>query len=198
MARRRGSKVAVYVEIGASKLKYGFLTQQAVHNEVKTVFGQTTYTGAAGVFFGANSPKPPKATIVKSTGNVSSFCSTAKVKTLLQNRSEYDVSQRSTIRSIGRTGKTTAVMVDMPGGYKYAWRLTNSEADLIAELGVELATASGDLVWGSTPKPPRAYKRTAEGLVSTFCKPQQSAIDAAIAKGWSISGVDYDLIPNAP
>lgn len=199
MARRRGNKIPVHVTIG-SNLKYGFQTQATTHAEVKAAFGQTQYAGAAGVFFGANAPKPPIATILRSTGNTSSFCSSAKVNDLKKSRDQYRVNSNTRRRAIGASAKTTAVYVAMPGGYKYGWRLTNAEvAEAVADLGVVIATAGDidEMVWGSTPKPPRALKETPAGIISTFCKPQGSVIEAAGAKGWSISGVDYDLIPNA-
>lgn len=87
----------------------------------------------------------------------------------------------------------------MPGGYKYAWNITTAEADLAATLGFVAATGADapNLIWGvNSPKPPRASKRENGSSVSTFCKPQQSVIDAAITAGFSISGVDYDLLPN--
>lgn len=91
-------------------------------------------------------------------------------------------------------------LIDMPGGWKYAWNITKAEVDLAATLGFIVATGSdaSDLVWGvNYPKPPRATKRTNGSSTSSFIKPQASVIDKAIEGGYSISGVDYDLLPNA-
>lgn len=196
MARRRGTQVAVYVTRG--NLKYGFKTTEDVHNTYKSELGQTTYSGAAGVVFGANSPKPARATKEFTAGSVSSYCSDSKINDLRS--SDWLVTRSGSIRGIKTAGKTRTVYVDMPGGWKYAWNITAAEADLADELGFVQATGADatDLVWGvNSPKPPRAIRRQNGSSVSTFIKPQQSQIDAAIAAGFSVSGVDYDLLPNA-
>lgn len=196
MPRRRGNKVPAYVTF--SGLKYGFQINKAFHDQYKGVLGQTTFSGADGVFFGANSPKPNRATLEISGGSkVSSFCSSNKIDAL-QKANWIVTASGSSIRGVKTSGPTRSVYVDMPGGYKYAWNLTAAEVDNAAVLGIELATGSTEnLVWGSTPKPPRASKRVGSSTVSTFIKPQGSVIDAAVAAGWSIRGVSYDLIPNA-
>jgi hypothetical protein len=199
MARRRGERIRVYVNISGNR-KYGFQTQKSVVNRYKSQLGMTEFQGAAGVFFGANSPKPARATFEEADGSTSSFCSNNKIDDLKKLQNCTVNSNGVRIRGIKVSGKTRTVFVDMPGGWKYAWNITAAEAGLAAELGFELATGSqaSELVWGvGEPKPPRASKRTAEGTVSTFIKPQASVIEAAVAKGWTVSSVNYDLIPNA-
>ncbi len=196
MARRRGEQVEVYVTIGS--LKYGFRTTKSVHDSYKAELGQTTYAGSVGVFFGANSPKPPRATKEFASGTIGSYCSTDKVSSLKKNG--WTVANRTRIRGIRTAGKTRTVYVDMPGGWRYAWNITSTEADLASELGFVLATGSDarELIWGvNYPKPPRASKKEETGTVSTFIKPQNSVIESAIGKGWTVSGVDYDLLPDA-
>lgn len=197
MARNRGERVKVYVTL--RNFKYGFLTQKQGHNAHKAALGQTAFAGAAGVFFGANAPKPPRATYDGSENTFSSFCSTDKVATLKKTEG-WSVNDRTGRRGVKTTGKTRTVYVEMPGNWKYAWNLPVSEIDLAADLGFVQATGSdaADLVWGvNEPKPPRASRKTAEGTQSTFVKPQPSVMDAASGKGFTISSVDYDLIPNA-
>lgn len=195
MPRRRGNKVGAYVEF--SGLKYGFQINKAFHEQYKTILGQTTFQGAAGVFFGANSPKPNRATLEIAGGSkVSSFCSSSKINDL-QKANWIITSANSGIRGVKTSGPTRTVYVDMPGNYKYAWNLTATETEHMQVLGIEPATGSTDkMVWGSTPKPPRASKRVNGSTISTFIKPQQSVIDAAVTAGWSIRGVSYDLLPN--
>jgi hypothetical protein len=196
MARRRGERTPVMVLLGT--LKYGFQTQKSITTSYGSELGHVAYSPdtGVGIFFGANSPKPPRATKQFDTGAISSFCSTQQIGTL--RTGGWTVSSNSSRRGIRSAGKTKSVFVDMPGGYRYAWNISSAEADLASELGFELATGGmSDLVWGSTPKPPRASKVGTDGRISTFCKPQASAIDAAIAKGWTVSGVDYDLLPAA-
>lgn len=194
MARRRGKQIAVYVNLGS--LKYGFKTQQEVHNSYKNELGQITYQGAAGVVFGANAPKPARATKEFAQGAISSFCSSNKIDDLKNNN--WTVTSKGSIRGIKTAGKTRTVYIDMPGGWKYAWNITAAEADLAAELGFKLATGADarSLVWGvQTPKPPRASKRENGSTTSTFMLPKQSQIENAINAGYSVSGVDYDLLP---
>lgn len=205
MPRRRGEQIAAYVDMG--EFKYGFLLNKALHNQVKTAFGQTTYAGSAGVFFGANSPKPFRAvgkeglltggsgTPSYTGNNISSFCSNNKVSTL--KTAGWNVSRRNSIRGIKTSGPTRTVYITMPGGWKYAWNITAAEADLAVTLGFVQATPSdaNDLIWGvNAPKPPRASTRTPAGRVSTFIKPQQSVIDAAIAAGYSVTSVNSGLV----
>ncbi|WP_414527859.1 hypothetical protein [Nodularia chucula] len=195
MPRRRGNKIPVYVTF--SNLRYGFQINQAFHNQYKGPLGQTAFAGAAGVFFGANSPKPNRATLEIAGGSkVSSFCSSNKINDL-QRANWIVTSGGSGIRGLKTAGASRSVYVDMPGGYNYAWNLTAAEMDNAAILGITQATGSTEnLVWGSTPKPPRASKRVGGSTVSTFIKPQQSVLDAAVAAGWSIRGVNYDLLPS--
>ncbi len=196
MPRRRGNKIPVYVTF--SGLKYGFQINKAFHEQYKGVLGQTAFAGAEGVFFGANSPKPNRATLeIEGGSKVSSFCSSAKINDL-QKANWIVTSSGSGARGVKTSGPTRTVYVDMPGAYKYAWNLTAAEVDNAAILGIEQASGSTDnMVWGSTPKPPRASKRVGGSTVSTFIKPQQSVIEAAVGAGWSVRGVSYDLIPNA-
>lgn len=199
MARRRGGRIRVYVQISGNR-KYGFQTQETVVNRYKQQLGMTEFQGASGVFFGANSPKPSRATFEEADGSTSSFCSNNKIETLRNTEGVTVNSGGVRIRGIKVSGKTRTVFVDMPGGWKYAWNITVAEASLAGELGFELAAGSqaSELVWGvGNPKPPRASRRTAEGTVSTFIKPQASVIEAAVGNGWTVSSVDYELIPNA-
>jgi hypothetical protein len=196
MARRRGAQTKVYVKLRS--LKYGFRTQKAEHEKHKAVTGQTTYQGAEGVFFGANSPKPPRA-VYSGADTYSSFCSTDKVSDI-QKLENWDVVKSGTRRGVRTSGKTRSVFVDMPGGWKYAWNITAAEMALAQDLGFVQATGANadDLVWGvNDPKPPRASITTSAGRQSSFIKPQPSVMDAATGKGYTLSSVDYALIPNA-
>lgn len=195
MARRRGKQVEVYVNLG--NLKYGFKTTKDVHETYKSELGQTAYSGATGVVFGANSPKPARATKEFASGSISSYCSTTKIDNLKNN--DWVVTSKGSIRGIKTSGKTRTVYLEMPGGWLYAWNITAAEADLAQQLGFKLAGGAdaGNLVWGvNSPKPPRASKRENGSSTSTFIKPQQSVIDAAVGAGYSISGIAYDLLPD--
>lgn len=199
MARRRGNRVKVHVKISGGR-EYGFQTQENIHNQYKSNLGQTLFVNASGVFFGANAPKPPRAVYDgNSSGTISSFCSTDKVKEL-KKTAGWTVQESGTIRGVITSGKTRTVFVEMPGGWKYAWNITAAEVDLAGELGFQVATGADapNLVWGvQDPKPPRASRKTADGNVSTFIKPQNSVMQAAAEKGWTVRGVDYALLPDS-
>lgn len=198
MARRRGERTRVYVELTGS-LKYGFQTQEKILNTYGKNLGMTKFVSAAGVFFGANAPKPPRATFTDASGSNSSYCS-EKVTDTLKKTEGWAITRQGTIRGVKTAGLTRTVYLDMPGGWKYAWNISAAEADLASIMGFQLATGSDarDLIWGvDDPKPPRAAKKTPAGITSTFIKPQLSVIEKAIQEGWTVSSVNYDLIPNA-
>ena len=194
MVRRRGNKVQAYVTF-KSVLKYGFQINESFHETYKSELGQTQFAGAVGVFFGCNSPKPNRASKLSATGTASSFCSSASEKSL--QKAGWTINSRgSNIRGIKTAGLSRTVYIPMPGGYNYAWNLTAAEISVIEELGIQEAEAdTANLIWGSTPKPPRASKKEASGSVSTFIQPKQSIITGAVEKGWSIKGINYELLP---
>lgn len=194
MPRDRGERVKVYVETRG--FKYGFSTNPQGHTTHKTLMGQTTYVGAAGVVFGCNSPKPARA-VFDGANPFSSFCSDNKISTLRKTEN-YSVVSKGNVRGVKTSGKTRTVYIDMPGGWKYAWNITAAEVSLAEDLGFVVATGAiaNSLLWGvDSPKPPRARKKEATGSSSSFIKPQKSVMDAAVAAGYTVSGIDYDLIP---
>jgi hypothetical protein len=202
MPRRRGEKTPVYVVF--SGLKYGFQCTERVFKKYGSTLGQTAAAGVSGVFYGCNSPKPPRATLAETAGKndtftgskVSSFCSANKIDEL--RKANWVITKAGSIRGVKSAGVTRTVHIEMPGGYNYTWNLNKEELTHQSVLGFELTSAETDnRVWGSTPKPPRASIIIQGQRTSTFIKPQASVIDKAIAAGWSVSGVDYDLIPDA-
>lgn len=179
-------KIAVWVTpFTGAGIKYGFLTN--VVASVRTdcghnVVGATTPTA---LVYGANAPKPGKASKRTASGNQGSFYSIGQRAAL---RAEGYSTTRPTIRRGGSGEASTAVYVTM-GGIKYAWRMPNrlytrifSEA---SALGIELATSNDrDLVWGSTPRPPKARKVEGNNILSTYVDP--SRVDS-LPEGWSTS-----------
>lgn len=206
MARRKGKKIEIFVTIGS--LKYGFLCQEHIVNTYGAKLGQKEVGSTAGIFYGANSPKPPRAykdfkqgstpqasnSTSSNPTTVSSFCSTQKVQSLKRDR--WNVRPFTSFRGIKNAGKSRTVYVEMPGGYNYAWNLTQEGTKHMAVLGIKDATGSTDnMVWGSAPKPPRASKIELDGSAfSTFAEPARTIIDKAVGEGWSVTGVDYELI----
>jgi hypothetical protein len=190
MPRRRGSKIKVYVTM-ANNLLYGFETQQALVDDKGADAGITTYAGAAAVFFGANSPKPPRATWESTSGSESTYVSQAKVAAL-KKMNNVSVKSNTKYRALQVTGKTRTVYVPMTAGWNYAWNLSTAEIEYKDILGLQTPTSTNvqSLVWGvNSPKPPRASKKIGGSTVSTFINPAQTILDAASEAGWAISGV---------
>lgn len=190
MARARGERDKVFVTMGT--LNYGFLAS-ANSSAHRAALGHVVYTNQAGVVFGANSPKPNRATKEFTASSViSSFCDPGKEATLKADG--WIINGGGRRRGLARTPRSRSVFVDM-GTYNYAWNLTAAEQTHMAALGIEFATgATPSLVWGSTPKPPRATKKINGRVVSTFIKPDTATLTAAETAGWSISD-PYGVLP---
>ena len=166
-------------------MKYGFLTN--VKASVSAELGHEAPTGVT-VVFGANAPKPGKATKRDATGSTSSY---------------YDISLRASLRAAGwrtsspkiRTGRKTRhteTAYITINGVKYAWQMpdwkkTKLAADFAA-LGIQTGTAADkDLVFGARTiggaKPPRAQKLEVgvdgEDSISTIYDPS-----VTLPAGW--------------
>lgn len=186
MAKNRGKRDPVYVQL--RNFKYGWLMNSRTFGQVGSQFQIKSAGDRIGVTFGANSPKPPVCTIVKATGNTSSFCDPRKVKALKEAGHLVQVFRRE--RGIKTSGKSITVYVDTPLGYKYAWNMHAPDVPEATKAGVKAATPGDrDLVWGSFPKPPRAFKRTEAGSFSTFCPPTEAAVTQAVANGFTVEGI---------
>lgn len=193
MPRLRGPQELVFVPIiRGVTLKYGYKMNKAQFAAIGGVLGIETAVGEPGVFFGANSPKPGRATLRTATATQSSYYDLAKAKTLADAGWLLTGGPKNT--GIKTAGKMITVAVDTPRGYMYAWNITSADkADAIA-LGAEEPNNANLLVWGSFPKPPRASKVEGAGRKSTFCPPTQTAIEAAVQAGWSVEGLDGDWL----
>lgn len=189
MPKNRGPREKVYVTL--TPFKYGWLMNKTKFAAIGTEFGITAATSSVGITFGANSPKPPTATIVDAAGNTSSFYDPSKAKALGDKGYILKAAKRKA--GIRLSGKAVTVYVDTPLGYKYAWNMASADVNDAAEAGVKKASAGEtNLVWGSFPKPPRAYKRTAAGGFSTFCPPTPEGVEAAVTAGFTVEGIDPD------
>ena len=193
-SRNRGPRRTVFITFG--DLKYGFATP--LEEAKGSVLGHTAYTGAeAAVVFGVNSPKPNRATKDIGTRTFSSFV--APLAEDAARKDNWRVIRNGRRRGAGKTQKTVTVALEMPGvTWKYAWRM--DYADFTAHqvaLGLEEATGGGTLVFGGSLKPPRATIIQNGQSTSSFIAPKAAIIDKAAAAGWSISGVNYELIPAA-
>ncbi|MBD2090978.1 hypothetical protein H6F67_14070 [Microcoleus sp. FACHB-1515] len=190
MPRSRGERDKVFVTLGT--LQYGFLASNN-SRPYRAALGHTAYDNQTGVVFGANSPKPNRATKeVTANDVVSSFCDPGQEATLKADG--WIINGGGRRRGLARTPRSRTVFVDM-GTYNYGWNLTTGEHQYMAELGIEFASGSTPtLVFGSTPKPPRATRKINGRVVSTFIAPIPAVLTAAETAGWSISD-PYGVLP---
>lgn len=191
MTRARGRRTEVFVTLGA--IRYGFLASSR-STPYRTALGHTVVTDSnrSTVIFGANSPKPNRATREVTGETISSFCDPSQEATLAGSGAGggWTIIRFSRRRGITSTPKVQTVCVDMPGGWRYAWNITREELTLAPDLGFSVPTSTDNLVFGAQrPKPPRASRRENGQTTSTFIEPSQTIIDAVLADGWSVSGV---------
>lgn len=191
MARARGERTRVFVSLGP--VNYGFAAS-ANSNNHRGALGHTIFNQQPGVVFGANSPKPNRATKeITSINIVTSFFDPSREAALRAD--DWIIHGGGRRRGLARTPRSRTVFVDM-GTYNYAWNLTTAEQANMEILGIEFASGSTpSLVWGSTPRPPRATRRINGRIHSTFIRPTLAIVEAAQAAGWSISDPFSTLPP---
>lgn len=189
---RNRTPSCVTIPIGGATINYGF--NSGLKDTDRAAFGQTVIDFAAPpakLVFGANSPKPYRASKRETTGYTASFCSHDKVATL--RTAGYSITNFKS-RTATKTVLSKTYVVDI-GGIAYAWIAPNFPSGLTDEdltaLGVQLATASDeDLVFGaSMPKPARYSKEITGGAgegtnrVTVFIDPTKE--DSAVTAGWT-------------
>lgn len=179
-----------------SNFKYGFLSGADAGD--RTALGQDPVTGAlaAGVVFGANSPKPAVMRKIKADGRSTSSYVDAGSRTTAAAAGWKLVRPAKARRgSGGRFTNLVYVRFKVGAGatgvnVQYAWRMPTTTYTAVGAdrtpLGIKDVSATEDvfdLVYGSSIKPPKASKRTATGIISTFVDP-----DATLPAGWTLSG----------
>jgi hypothetical protein len=184
---RYDPKRIVHVQpIQGLQIRYGFATN--IDQAQSTQLGHTALTGAApnGYVFGANSPKPARASRRFATGTVTSYISSTVIQ---QARTQGWAVGKAKLRRASNTAKSQTCLVTFRG-IKYAWQMPKETAQKIGSLqalGIRLATAADtDLVFGAnSPKPPRATRRVGEDQISTFYDPSTTlpADWSAVAEG---------------
>jgi hypothetical protein len=170
-----------------STLRYGFMTN--IDAAQSTQLGHQAVTGTVqGIVFGANSPKPARASRRFATGVVSSFINAGTIATA---RGQGWRVGKGRLRRGGSTLKASRVYVTFQT-IRYAWELPNDVAAKIGnlgQLGIQSSTAADtNLVFGAQrPKPPRATRVVGEDRVSTFFDPSRT-----LPAGWSVvaQGID--------
>lgn len=186
MANTDPKRIVYVTPFLGSPVRYGWGTN--IDQAQSAQLGHTPLGGAApqGYVFGANLPKPARASRTFATGTVSSFIDVGAVESARV--SGWAVGKAKVGRG-GTTAKTITVYVTIEG-VKYAWRMPTATQNRIGGdfggLGLRLSQPSDtDLVFGaSTPKPPRATKTVGVGdnvdRISTFYDPS-----TALPVGWS-------------
>ena len=186
-----GPKQKVYVPVYG--MKYGFLMDTNSFNNFGGTLGIKDAASETMVFYGANSPKPPRATKRDDGISKSGFYDVANAKQLAA--AGWKLSSASRLKAIKKTGASITVCVDTPFGKKYAWNIPSGRKAKALELGATEPTDPTTLVWGAYPKPPRATKKETDGTTfSTFCEPNQTKINAAATLGYAVEGLDGDWL----
>lgn len=180
MPRNYGTAEPVYVPltIGTSSLKYGFPCRLQRDSEYTTL-GITAITAAAindtliqGMIWGANSPKPPRASKIFDTnppGSESSFCSNATATLAAARADGWRIRPAKISRKGTQTPRSVTAYVTI-NGVKYAWQMPRTQTGVLdvttlsGTIGVRIADASDDdLVFGASfPKPPRAKRNVSD------------------------------------
>lgn len=177
---RKRDLVYVSIKAGTTTINYGFLTGLKVAD--RTDFGQIEITNQlpTAFCFGANAPKPARASKREPTGYVSSFCADDKINTL-KDAGYSTTRKRQRSPQLGGLSKTVYITID---GIKYAWNTPAiaTEPEGYNSTGIQAATANDlDLVYGAEfPKPPRYATEISgadnlSGTFSTFVDPSNEA-----------------------
>lgn len=182
-------KVSV-VPFNGSTIRYGFLTNIDAADGV-ALGHQDANAAVNGLVFGANSPKPARASRKRATGTTSSFIdwnSVAAART-----AGWSIGKAS-IRRGGTTAKSRVVAVTFQG-ITYAWNMpldtyNNIGAGDRQTLGLrDTDTNDTDLVFGAdSPKPPKAIFDAGENSYSTYYDPT----NGSLPEGWSSASNSQD------
>lgn len=193
----------VAVDVKGLTIKYGFRT--TLGSAASISLGQTTAVdpqGAllSGVILGANSPKPPRASKRRASGETdSSFISYSAIATAKTAGWSVKAGRLTIPRStkisfpvfaVIDSGTTTNGAGETVGiNYKYGWRMPKYQYDLIngnfAALGITLVTNDNysDVWFGvNSPKPKRVgFNVNANSVLSTYAS--TAKLDS-LPEGW--------------
>lgn len=185
------SRRRVYVEPFPGNIKYGFLTNVAA--AVGTSCGHTAVPAdpPVGLCFGANQPKPGKASKRRVNGTDSTFYDHSRYGALRTDGWSLTLPRRRR-GSNGANSRSVYVTIQ---GVKYAWKMPihtyTSVGAARGDLGIQDATENDtDLVWGASSPKPDKVSRVVVGadnvdVISTFVDP--SRINN-LPEGWSAGG----------
>ncbi|CAN1211903.1 hypothetical protein TUMEXPCC7403_16985 [Tumidithrix helvetica PCC 7403] len=152
--------VSVAMENAYAGVSYAFRTP--IKQAESTVLGHTAVTATTAVdklIFGANHPKPARATKAFATGTTSSFVSSSSIVTADQ--AGWDI-QSTKSKGFKTGGRFSLVVYLTLNNIRYAWAISKrrwAKVQTIANaMGIKRATGTEtNLVFGATfPKPPIA------------------------------------------
>ena len=171
---------------GGATLTYVFGSKQDMSGLTAdlgiTAIADPSAIPATGVFTGASSPKPPRASQVVGTKRKSSFCDAAVASTKKEDgvRIQYPKNTARAIHTIDDAALVVSVFVELDG-IKRAWNMAKAQYALISadftELGIEPCTDAdiAEYVWGcEAPYPAKVKRVNATGVqggdvYTTFC-----------------------------
>ena len=172
------------VPFNGSGIRYGFLTNIDAGDGSALGHADAANRDQQGLVFGANSPKPARATRKRAAGTTSSFIDWNSVAAARQ--SGWSVGKGS-LRRGGQTPKTRVVAVTFQG-ITYAWNMpldtyNNIGAGDRQTLGIrDTQTGDTDLGFGAdSPKPPKAIFDAGENSYSTYYDPT----NGSLPEGWA-------------
>lgn len=189
MARNYNNGRLVTVKLGGfPELRYGFKTR--VKETTSTDLGHVKITPSGitdikGIVIGANSPKPPRASLRTEEGVESSYIDVKSIEEA--KKKGYKIS-RGKIRR-GNTTKFAKTKYIEMNGIKYAWSAPNAkqEPSSLSKAGLKDAKQDDLLVFGASfPKPPRMKIELEVGSYSTFVDPQK--VNDLADAGWVRAG----------
>lgn len=172
------------VPFNGSTIRYGFLTN--IDPGDGTILGHQDANDSSqqGLVFGANAPKPARASRKRATGTSSSFIDWNAIAAA---RTQGWSVGKASIRRGGTTARGRVVAVTFQG-VTYAW---NMPLDTYNNIGAADRSALGvrdtdpndtDLVFGArSPKPPKAIFDAGEDTYTTFYDPT----GGNLPDGWS-------------
>lgn len=179
------------VPFNGSSIRYGFLTNIDAGDGSTLGHVDANDRNQQGLVFGANSPKPARASRKRATGTTSSFIDWNAITAARQ--AGWSTGKAS-IRRGGTTAKTRVVAVTFRG-ITYAWNMPNDTfanigAGDLQTLGVRVTDANDtDLVFGvDSPKPPKAVFDAGENVYSTFYDPT----NGTLPEGWASASNSQD------
>ena len=184
MGKYDDKRPVTVVPFNGSSIRYGFLTN--IDSGDSQILGHqdAAAAGQGGIVYGANSPKPARASRKRATGTTSSFIDWNSIAAA---RTQGWSIGKASIRRGGTTAKSRVVYVTFQG-ISYAWSMPNDTYANIGSgdlqtLGVrDSDTNDTDLVFGAdSPKPPRAMFDAGENTYSTFYDPT----NGTLPEGWS-------------